>query len=510
MKFPDILKRNEAFLLPACLFVMTVISRIPFTSKYLYHMDSVQFALALDKFDVTIHQPHPPGYFLYVMLGRILHLFIHDANMVFVTISIFFSGMAVVAVYLLGKEMFDRKTAVVAAFLAASSADFWFHGEVAQTYAVEAFFSCFIAFLCWRIRNGKTMLIYLSVAVLAIAGGIRQNTPVFLAPLWLFSVRSIVFRRIFAALALFILLSLCWFVPMLYMTGGPVRYFMALKELWSIAGTHNSVFVNGLDALMQYSDTVFSYVAYCIGGGLVVLIFGFYYILRNRKIETLKKGKTLFLLVWVLPILAFHLLETPGIPGHMLIILPPLVLLVAGGITYINGEVYSLTGRNISIAAVSVLVAVNLYIFFLMKYPVSYPVIRAHDKNLPEILDIIKSYNLSTTVLLLDYNYRFYSFDHVGYYLPSYTILEPAKASDNAVGKGKTFARIDGHTIIIDKIVLPDRISAFVTIIRSVDFSPRCCDDTNIKVLEPIPEYYLVSGPIFLVNNIYPGFRNSE
>ncbi len=104
--------RDKDFLLPACLFLLTVISRIPFTSKFLYHMDSVQFALALDQYDVTIHQPHPPGYFLYVMLGRLLRLFIHDANTVFVVISIFFSGLTVVAVYFLGKEMFDRKTAM--------------------------------------------------------------------------------------------------------------------------------------------------------------------------------------------------------------------------------------------------------------------------------------------------------------------------------------------------------------------------------------------------------------
>ncbi len=72
---------------------MTVISRIPFASSFLYNHDSVAYALALRQYDITIHQPHPPGYFLYVMLGKLLFKFVPDANVVFVCISIGFSGL---------------------------------------------------------------------------------------------------------------------------------------------------------------------------------------------------------------------------------------------------------------------------------------------------------------------------------------------------------------------------------------------------------------------------------
>src|SRR4030043_321809 len=97
-----------SILLSGLFFVIIIVTRIPFTSKLLYHWDSVQFALALEKYDIAVHQPHPPGYFLYVMLGRLLNLFIEDANTVFVSISFIFSGLTVVAVYYLGKEVFDR------------------------------------------------------------------------------------------------------------------------------------------------------------------------------------------------------------------------------------------------------------------------------------------------------------------------------------------------------------------------------------------------------------------
>src|SRR2546422_275845 len=68
--------------------VAIVLSRFLFRSRYLYDVDSVNFALALDHFDPAVHQPHPPGYFLYVCLGRLVRSIIPDANDALVAISV--------------------------------------------------------------------------------------------------------------------------------------------------------------------------------------------------------------------------------------------------------------------------------------------------------------------------------------------------------------------------------------------------------------------------------------
>jgi hypothetical protein len=122
---------DDHWLFPSLLFLITIISRVPFTSKFLYHMDSVQYALALEKYDVTIDQPHAPGYFLYVMMGRFLNLLLDDANTVYISISIFFSGLTVLVLYYFCREMFDRRTAIVCALMAITSPNLWFHGELA-------------------------------------------------------------------------------------------------------------------------------------------------------------------------------------------------------------------------------------------------------------------------------------------------------------------------------------------------------------------------------------------
>ena len=51
---------------------LTVATRLPFRARLLPTWDAVQFALALTEYDIVKHQPHPPGYVLYVAVVRAL------------------------------------------------------------------------------------------------------------------------------------------------------------------------------------------------------------------------------------------------------------------------------------------------------------------------------------------------------------------------------------------------------------------------------------------------------
>src|SRR5690349_3852671 len=55
----------------AGLVVAVVASRLPFMTRTLYAFDSANYALAVrDFYNVAFHQPHPPGYPLYVGFAR--------------------------------------------------------------------------------------------------------------------------------------------------------------------------------------------------------------------------------------------------------------------------------------------------------------------------------------------------------------------------------------------------------------------------------------------------------
>src|SRR3989442_3882540 len=95
--------------------LLTVLSRLPFRARMLYNWDAVQFALALREYDVSKHQPHPPGYILYVGLGRIVNAWLGDPAAAYALLAVVFSGLTTFVVFYLSREASDRAPALSAA-----------------------------------------------------------------------------------------------------------------------------------------------------------------------------------------------------------------------------------------------------------------------------------------------------------------------------------------------------------------------------------------------------------
>ena len=481
----------------------------------LYHMDSIQFALALDRFDVTVHQPHPPGYFLYVMLGRLFNFFIQDPNTTFITISILFSALAVVVIYYLGKELFDSKCALIAALLAITSPNLWFHGELALSYTVEAFLSAFIAFLCWKIYNGRESHIWLLAFVMAVAGGIRQNAPVFLLPLCVFSVWKLPLRKILASVCLFAGSSLLWFVPMTQMTGGLDTYNAALRVLWASTAANKTVFDQGFPAFSHHAIVLFHFFVYGIGGGLVLLAFCLYYLVRNNKLNALDYNKVVFFSLWILPSFLFFLLIAihPSVPGHVLIFLPPLLLLTAGATGYLCTEMKRLLNLNFLSVTTFILIVTNVYMFFFfvtprtyLIYPASYTSIREHDKFLSLVVERLKTFDPETVVLFLDVNRIYFGLFHATYYLPEHTFYDPRVISHPLTEDKKIWGGLNKRIILTDRIVLPRTIKSYATLLFTDE--PKKLPGKGMVKIEPlVPGIYLLSGPIGYLGEIYPGVK---
>jgi 4-amino-4-deoxy-L-arabinose transferase-like glycosyltransferase len=199
----------------------------------LYDWDAVQFALALREYDVVKHQPHPPGYILYVALGRLVNAALDNPAAAYVVLAVAFSGLTTFAVYYLARAIYDRATALTAATLLAVSPLFWFYGSVGLTYAGEALFASTVAYLAFRALDGSRADAWLAAGYLGLAGGVRQSFLILLFPLWLGSVVLGLRRARVVAVGLAILAAavLTWFLPMIWLTGGLARYLAASVEL---------------------------------------------------------------------------------------------------------------------------------------------------------------------------------------------------------------------------------------------------------------------------------------
>src|ERR1041385_8119738 len=62
---------------PYAIAVAYLLAHLPLLAPSLEDIDSINFALGLHHFDPALHQPHPPGYPVYIALGRAALWVIH-------------------------------------------------------------------------------------------------------------------------------------------------------------------------------------------------------------------------------------------------------------------------------------------------------------------------------------------------------------------------------------------------------------------------------------------------
>ena len=499
----ECLKSRNASL-PLFLFLLTVATRVPFSSKLLYHMDSVHFALALERYDVTVHQPHPPGYFLYVMLGRLIHLFIADPNGVFVFLSILFSALTVAVIHRVATEMYDRKTGVVAAGFAITSPNLWFHGEIALSYGLEACFSALLGLYCWRVYRGRDNDIWVAAMVLGIAGGIRQNSVAFLLPLLLLSARKVPLWKVGTALLLLGAVCSAWFVPMVQLTGGWKAYQGAFDELWKFNTGHHSVFERGWQAFIFYAKALFDFTAYSIGAGVFALVIAACIRLLHGKVQQSDPGRPIFFAAWALPSVLFYLLifVHPANPGYALVFTPPLLLLCARAVVYGGAGFKRYSGNDATVWLTSLLLLANTGVFLFSPSPVSWQTIRNHDRNLAAVLTELQAFDPATTAFFV-LPYLFIGFRQVMYYLPQYRVYQVNMASLPSGEQRSIFWGVDRNTYLTKEIELPQSIRCFATVLASEEGN-LISGKRGIIRRAVNPQLMTASGPIDQVPQIFP------
>ncbi len=405
--------------LPVAFLVGSVaISRWVFRSRYLYDLDSVNFALAMKRFDPRVHQPHPPGYFLYVQLGRLLNILFHDANLSLVILSILASCGLVFVLYLMTFEWFGLAAARFASVLFLLSPLGWFHGIVALTYIVEAFFSALIGYLCWRLISGDNRSVIPAAVALGIAGGIRPSSLLFLAPLFLFSLRKATTGQRSVGLAALAATVAAWAVPMIHAVGGVRVYVDALTSLWRTVPSKETVF---------NSSPATSIARACTIVFIFFLTFGaasFAPIAALVRKDSVDKEKRNFSLVWILPALCFFTFGYLKFvnSGYLLLLLPPACIWLGEWIAEWYEKAAS--PRSLKLAVIGACVACNVAIFLDAPLYCSYRQVRRFEAELENITTTIPTLASHNDTVIVTVDSHFNGFRHAGYYLPDYLTVE--------------------------------------------------------------------------------------
>lgn len=406
------------------------LSRALFQSHYPYDLDSVNFVLALKTFDPEVHQPHPPGYFLYVWAGRVANSVFSDANAALVFLSILASCGAAVLIYTLAHEWFGRRAAIFASVAFLVSPLCWFYGTVALTYIPETFFSALVGWLCWKTYTGRPGYLLPSALALAAAAGFRQSSILFLGPLWLWSLRGCRPRQAIVGFLALGLGMLAWFLPMLRESGGAEKYWAALADLWNrVAGAQAVLSVSPVEAaklLIERLYTLFRAYALCFLAAAPLPLL--------RPFPSMDRAQKQFLLAWVAPGIAFCLLVfMPFVnSGYALVLTPPIfALLGAYGAAWQS----SLQGsRHVKTAFQAALGLASVAVFLFAPLYCSYSRVRFLGSELAATRESLRELFDPSDTLLVGGDFHMQGFRHAGYALPEFlTVQFPEKPSERGL-----------------------------------------------------------------------------
>ena len=437
---------------PLALFLLSLLLRLPFISNALVNWDAVQFALATRSFDIARHQPHPPGYILYIGWGRLLTWLTGDANAAFVLTSLIAGSMAVALLYVLGREMIGSRSALLAATLFALSPLVWYYSIVALTYAVESLFLLIVAWLCWRALaacrdpscsscvgeswtgcgGGGEQPALLAAMMLGLAGGVRQSTLVLLLPLWAYAAWKSGRRAFWRGWGVLVATCFAWFVPLVWLAGGPMEYLKDGLSLLGFVGSKTSVLSGGLNAVLNNLAQV--------GGGLLVglnlgvMLFGLAFVRQTSLGRRLSRRHWAVLALWSGPALAVFVLGHIGQVGYLLLILPAACLVlalyveaagrgIAPALGISPGRGTALVAGVLATAHVATVMVSPTTAHALLRDPVAASMVdvRDNDRFWTEVPQFLEQFTPQEAIVVAEAS-PWGSFRHAGYYLTKYRV----------------------------------------------------------------------------------------
>jgi hypothetical protein len=315
----------------ALLAVFVFVSRWPFRSHALFSWDSANFAMALDRIDIAMHRPHPPGYLGYVFAARILRHVFPDANTALVAWNVIATALAALITALFAFDVADpgrrRLTMIAAAMIVLTSPLVWFYGEVAEIYPSELLFAALVGYTAARAARGNDAAMYSAVAALTLTVAFKVVTAFLMLPVLVYAwtrVSPAARRRSFGTAALAAAIVI-------------VTLLVVQPNLWTVATrlARSSDWViwfptTDRDNLWRVLNRNFrnTLTAAVIGIGIANTAALVVWAIRDRSLPA---GFNRWLAwTWALPILLFWVVLVIAKPGYLLPFVP-LAAIVIGG-----------------------------------------------------------------------------------------------------------------------------------------------------------------------------------
>lgn len=356
--------------------------------------DDVDFALALQQYDLSRMQPHFPGYPIYILTAHLFYVWLHDPYYALTVLSAAAGGLTALPLWLLFSQAASIRVARLAVWIYAIAPLPLISGIQPMSDSLGALLAAWLAYLTWQAvaadrggENKVSSFVYLTLAgvILGLLLGVRISY-LALSSLWIWAVWQVAVKsaqpirqrmRAVASSAVAALgICLAWLTAMAVSEGG-VDSFLALA--FSFTEGHFTDWGGVYQAGTSFWERLRIFVFRQLGaaglgtvwtdaGGwrwlptaiLLLSLFGWMragrlLVGRHMIARRLVDGRFLiFLSIWVIPYLLWAFFaQNIEKPRHILPILPPLVLLAAGGIEQAAKAVPRLNSRMFAAMSVA-------------------------------------------------------------------------------------------------------------------------------------------------------------
>lgn len=215
---------------------MVLALHLPYTPASLEDLDSINFALGVRQFDVAQHQPHPPGYPVYIAAAKAVHVVVPDVTKALSFVSVAGATLAVIAILALFRAwpsaQGDLWVSVVGTTLAITSPLFWM--TAVRPLSDMLGLALAVTGQALALRAVTTSGWALAAFIAGVAVGVRSQVvwltvPLLVIAIWMRGGEGVGFRRTAAwALVAYFVGALLWAVPLVALSGGPSAYLRAL------------------------------------------------------------------------------------------------------------------------------------------------------------------------------------------------------------------------------------------------------------------------------------------
>lgn len=345
--------------------------------------DGVQYLLGVREFSPALHQPHPPGYFLFVQTARVAHALGLSEHVSLLAVSAVAGALLTALVVWWAGRLAGRAAAIAAAVLALSSPLLLQVASDERSYAAGALGSGAVGLLCWQARRARPWGGLFAGLALGLLAGYRLTDAVLLTPLWAWSLGRHGTKLLVWGLAGAAIAGAAWGGPFLCAAGG-AAHLLEISGRLSSGITHQAPIAGDLGALPRHMVLVVLGAVEALGAGWVFV---------GRVGQTELRTQRTFLALWVAPALSVFLLGHVPAPVYMAVLVAPLLLVGAVGMGRWMETAASPRGRRVAVTAV-----------FAANLAVGIPAVvvphRRAGEDLQAIADACARWNRSDTVAL--------------------------------------------------------------------------------------------------------------